>query len=117
NDSDYYYPQMVELIAPQGLIALVVSFQQPVDLNRLKTKSAGLVREFMFTRPHSKTTDISEQGLILKRIAEMADLNQLYPVSQQQFDNLTPQTLEQAHDLVSLGKTIGKITLGPLSDA
>ncbi|MBN46411.1 MULTISPECIES: zinc-binding alcohol dehydrogenase family protein [unclassified Methylophaga] len=117
NDSDYYYPQMVELIAPQGLIALVVSFQQPVDLNLLKTKSAGLVWEFMFTRPHLKTTDISQQGLILKRIAEMADLNQLYPVSLQHFDNLTPQTLEQAHDLVSHGKTIGKITLGPLSDA
>ena len=116
NDSDYYYPQMVELIAPQGLIALVVSFQQPVDLNLLKNKSAGLVWEFMFTRPNMKTADIQQQGYILQRIAEMADLNQLQPVSQQHFDQLTPQTLDQAHHLLSLGQTIGKITLGALSD-
>ena len=107
---------MVELIAPQGLIALVVSFQQPVDLNLLKNKSAGLVWEFMFTRPNMKTADIQQQGYILQRIAEMADLNQLQPVSQQHFDQLTPQTLDQAHHLLSLGQTIGKITLGALSD-
>ncbi|MCB2427035.1 zinc-binding alcohol dehydrogenase family protein [Methylophaga pinxianii] len=117
NDSDYYYPHMVELIAPQGLIGVVVSFQQPVDLNLLKNKSAGLVWEFMFTRPHMKTQDIERQGIILQRIAEMADLNQLQPVSQQHFDKLTPQTLDQAHHLLSKSQTIGKITLGPLSDA
>jgi zinc-binding alcohol dehydrogenase family protein len=117
NDSDYYYPQMVELLAPQGLIAVVVSFQQPVDLNPLKNKSAGLVWEFMFTRPHLKTADIEQQGRILQRIAEMADLNQLQPVSQQHFDKLTAQTLDQAHHLLSLGQTIGKITLGALSDS
>jgi len=116
NDSDYYYPHMVELIAPQGLIALVVSFQQPVDLNLLKNKSAGIVWEFMFTRPNMKTADIQQQGQILQRIAELADLNQLQPVSQQHFDQLTPQTLDQAHHLLSLGQTIGKITLGALSD-
>ena len=117
NDSDFYYPQMVELIAPQGLIALVVNFQQPVDLNLLKNKSAGLVWEFMFTRPRMQTYDIQQQGNILKRIAEMVELNQLMPIAQRHFDQLTPQTLEQAHDLLSQSQTLGKITLGPLSDA
>jgi CHASE3 domain sensor protein len=70
----------------------------------------------MFTRPNMKTADIQQQGYILQRIAEMADLNQLQPVSQQHFDQLTPQTLDQAHHLLSLGQTIGKITLGALSD-
>ncbi|MDO8827192.1 zinc-binding alcohol dehydrogenase family protein [Methylophaga sp.] len=116
NDSDYYYPQMVELIAPQGLIALVVNFQQHVDLNLLKNKSAGLIWEFMFTRPRMQTNDIQQQGKILKRIAEMVELNQLQPIAQQHFDKLTSQTLELAHDLIRQGQTIGKITLGPLSD-
>lgn len=117
NDSDYYYPQMVDLLAPQGLIALVVNFQRPVDFNLLKNKSAGLVWEFMFTRPHLKTADIHHQGKILKRIAELVDSNQLQPVSQQHFEKLTPKNLEKAHQLLSQAKTIGKITLGPLCDA
>lgn len=117
NDSDFYYQQMVELIAPQGLIALVVSFQQPVDLNLLKNKSAGLVWEFMFTRPRIQTDDIQQQGNILKRIAKMVESNQLQPIAHRHFDQLTSQTLEQAHDLLSQAQTIGKITLGPLSDA
>jgi zinc-binding alcohol dehydrogenase family protein len=117
NDSDFYYPQMVELIAPQGLIALVVNFQQPIDLNLLKNKSAGLVWEFMFTRPRMQTNDIQQQGNILKQVAEMIELNQLRPIAQRHFDKLTPHTLEQAHDLLSQSQTLGKITLGPLSDA
>lgn len=117
NDSDHYYPQMAELIAPQGLIAVVVNFQNPVDLNLLKNKSAGLVWEFMFTRPNLKTRDMAQQGYILQRIAEMADLDQLQPISQQHFDQLNGQTLEQAHQIIKEGKTIGKITLGALSDA
>ncbi len=116
NDSDFYYPQMVELIAPQGLIALVVSFQHPVDLNLLKNKSAGLVWEFMFTRPLMKTEDLAHQGEILQRIANMVDSNQLQPISQQHFNQLTAETLDNAHQLVHQGRTIGKITLGPMAD-
>lgn len=116
NDSDLYYPQMAELIAPQGLIALVVSFQHPVDLNLLKNKSAGLVWEFMFTRPLMKTDDLARQGEILQRIADMVDSNQIQSVSQQHFSQLTAETLDKAHQLVHQGRTIGKITLGPLAD-
>lgn len=116
NDSDLYYPQMAELIAPQGLIALVVSFQHPVDLNLLKNKSAGLVWEFMFTRPLMKTEDLIRQGEILQHIASMADSNQLQPVSQQHFNQLTAETLDKAHQLVQQGRTIGKITLGAMAD-
>ena len=115
NDSDFYYPQMAELIAPQGLIALVVSFQHPVDLNLLKNKSAGLVWEFMFTRPMMKTDDLARQGEILQHIAKMADSNQLQPVSQQHFSQLTAETLDKAHQLIEHSRTIGKITLGPMA--
>ena len=114
-DSDKYYPVMAELIKPQGLIGLAVSFSQPVDLNLLKNKSAGLVWEFMFTRPMLETDDMSTQQSILHRIAELIDSGCLQHTLTQQFDALTVDNLEAAHALIETGHWRGKIALGPMS--
>lgn len=113
-DSDRYYPMMAELIAPQGLIGLVVNFAKPVDLNLLKNKSAGLVWEFMFTRPLLNTADMQQQQLTLQRIAELVDIGCLQPVLSQQFDVLNSETLAQAHQQLTNGGIHGKIGLGAL---
>ena len=115
-DSDTYYPVMAELIKPQGLIGIAVSFEKPVDLNLLKNKSAGLVWEFMFTRPMLNTDDIDQQQRILQRIAELVDSGALQHTLVQQFDFLTVDNLQAAHQLIASGHTRGKIALGPISN-
>lgn len=114
-DSDFYLPIMAELIKPQGLIGLAVSFNKPVDLNLLKNKSAGLVWEFMFTRPMLNTEDMQQQQRILQRIAELIDSGYLRHALTQQFDQLTVENLQAAHALIEAGKSRGKIALGPIS--
>lgn len=116
-DSDFYYPMIAELIKPQGLIGLAVSFSQPVDLNLLKNKSAGLVWEFMFTRAMLTTDDMQQQQRILQRIAELIDSGYLQHPLTQQFEQLTVDNLQAAHQLIATGHSRGKIALGPLTVA
>lgn len=113
-DSDHYFPVMAELIKPQGLIGLAVSFKQPADLNLLKNKSAGLVWEFMFTRPLLQTDDMQQQQRILQRIAELIDSGCISHILTQRFDTLTVDNLQAAHALIDAGHNRGKIALGPM---
>lgn len=116
-DSDHYFPIMAELIKPQGLIGLVVNFSQPVDLNLLKNKSAGVVWEFMFTRPMLDTDDIQLQQRILQRIAELIDSECLRHTLTQRFDTLTVDNLQAAHAVIETGHSHGKIALGPIPES
>ncbi len=50
NDTDGHFPAMAELIAPQGKICTIVENARPLPVERLKSKSATFVWEFMFTR-------------------------------------------------------------------
>ncbi len=113
-DSDHYFPVMAELIKPQGLIGLAVNFSQPVDLNLLKNKSAGVVWEFMFTRPMLQTDDIQLQQRILQRIAELIDSGCLRHTLTQRFYTLTVDNLQAAHAVIETGHSRGKIALGPI---
>lgn len=113
-NSDHYYPMMASLIAPQGLIGLAVNFEQLVDLNLLKNKSAGIVWEFMFTRPLLQTEDMQKQQMILTRIAELIDTGCLRPVMTKEYQTLTSEHLYLAHQLLLSSGVCGKIALGPL---
>lgn len=113
-DSDHYFPIMAELIKPQGLIGLAVNFSQPVDFNLLKNKSAGVVWEFMFTRPMLQTDDIQLQQRILQRISELIDSGCIRHTLTQRFDTLTVDSLEVAHAFIESGHSHGKIALGPM---
>ena len=107
---------MTDLIAPQGMICFVVTSQKQHDIEKLKTKSAGIVWEFMFTRPMLGTDDIQQQQRILQRIAELIDSGSLRHALTQQFDHLTVDNLRAAHQLLADGHNRGKITLGPIAD-
>jgi zinc-binding alcohol dehydrogenase family protein len=117
NDTDSYYEAVTDLIAPQGMICFVVTSQQNHNIEKLKTKSAGIVWEFMFTRPMLNTDDIDQQQRILQRIAELVDSGALQHTLVQQFDFLTVDNLQAAHQLIASGHTRGKIALGPISNA
>ncbi len=111
NDTDSYYDAVTDLIAPQGMICFVVTSQQNHNIEKLKTKSAGIVWEFMFTRPMYKTRDITAQHQLLNRIAEMLDSKKLQCTLKQILGPITADNIRQAHERLLSGKTIGKIAL------
>ena len=74
-------------------------------------KSAGLVWEFMFTRPMFATPDRARQGEILTRIAQMAAEGRLRPTGTETLSPISADTLREAHRRIESGRTIGKIVL------
>lgn len=111
NDTDSYFDAVTDLIAPQGMICFVVTSQKNHDIEKLKTKSAGIVWEFMFTRPLYQTHDITAQHQLLNRIAEMLDANKLQSTLKQTLGPMTADNIRRAHEQLLSGKTLGKIAL------
>jgi zinc-binding alcohol dehydrogenase family protein len=116
NDTDTYYDAVTDLIAPQGMICFVVTSQKNHDIEKLKTKSAGIVWEFMFTRPMYQTRDITAQHQLLNRIAEMLDANKLQSTLKQTLGPISADTIRRAHEQLVSGKTLGKIALTAIED-
>jgi zinc-binding alcohol dehydrogenase family protein len=110
-DTDPYYDAVTDLVAPQGLICFVVTSQQNHNIDKLKNKSAGIVWEFMFTRPMFSTADMTAQHQILNRISEMLDEELLQCTLKQTLGAMSAQTLNEAHQLLLQGHTLGKIAL------
>lgn len=111
NDSDRHFPALARLIAPGGRICCIVPFATPPDIGALMRKSAGLVWEFMFTRPMFATPDRARQGEILTRVAQMAAEGRLRPTGTETLSPISADTLREAHRRIESGRTIGKIVL------
>ena len=110
-DTDSYWDVMAELIRPQGAIVAIVGNRAPLDLDRLKSKSASFHWEFMFTRSRYGTPDLARQGEILERLADRIEAGELRSTLHTQLGAITATNLEQAHALVASGRSIGKIVL------
>lgn len=110
-DTDDYYDTVTDLIAPQGLICFVVSSQQDHNIEKLKTKSAGIVWEFMFTRPVYQTSDLTAQHQLLNRIANMLDEGRLSSTLKETLGPINADTLTLAHQKLQEGHTLGKMVL------
>lgn len=50
NSTDMHWLAMTKIIRPQGMICTIVENENFLDMSPLKSKSAGFVWEFMFTR-------------------------------------------------------------------
>tara|TARA_R110002050_G_scaffold57423_5_gene129301 strand:- start:222315 stop:223316 length:1002 start_codon:yes stop_codon:yes gene_type:complete len=111
NDTDQHFAAMAELIAPQGMICSIVGCQQKQDLDKLKSKSAGFVWEFMFTRPMFKTHDLIAQHHILNNIAKLLDEGQIMSTLTENIGQMNAETIKKAHQQLLSGTTIGKLAL------
>ena len=111
NDTDRHFSAMAELIAPQGMICSIVGCQEKHDLDRLKSKSAGLVWEFMFTRPMFKTDDMIAQHHLLNDIAQLLDDGILISTLTNTIGPMTSATISDAHQQLLSGTTLGKLAL------
>jgi len=111
-DTDRYWQELGELLAPQGHVGLIV---EPAGALRIgdpyKAKCIGIHWEFMFARPRFRTADMDEQGRILARVAELVDAGRLHGTQTRNLSPINAANLREAHRQLESGTTIGKLTL------
>ncbi|MEO1329024.1 MAG: zinc-binding alcohol dehydrogenase family protein [Pseudomonadota bacterium] len=110
NGTDEHLDAIVESLRPQGKLALIDD-PKAFDIAKLKLKSLSLHWEFMFTRSMFGTADISEQGRLLGRVAEMVDAGRLRTTLAEIFGRIDAATLTRAHAFLESGRARGKIVL------
>jgi NADPH:quinone reductase len=111
NSTDDHFKAMSELIAPQGMICSIVETTQSHGLDELKSKSAGFVWEFMFTRSMYKTADRIKQHELLNSIADLTDSGELKTTLKEVFGHMSVENIMKAHKQLEAGSSIGKIVL------
>ena len=111
NSTDSHLESMMELIAPQGMICSIVETKQSHNLDKLKSKSAGFVWEFMFTRSMYKTADMIKQHQMLNEIARLVDAGEVKTTLNKTYQQISVENLVAAHKLLEAGSSIGKIVL------
>jgi NADPH2:quinone reductase len=109
--AETYWSQLADIVAPQGRIGLVVGMRNPLDLELIKSKSASVHWEFMFTRPMYGTPDLVRQHEILARVADLVDQGRLRTTWTQTLGTINAANLREAHRRLESGSTIGKLVL------
>jgi NADPH:quinone reductase len=111
NDLDQHWPAIGELIAPQGSIVAIVGNQKPLPMDAVRSKSATLCWELMFTRPRFKTPDMIEQHRLLNQVADWLDAGKLRGTLKETLSPINAANLRKAHDKLESGTMIGKLVL------
>lgn len=108
--TDSYLPQLVEVLRPQGKLALIDDPEQ-LDVMPLKRKSLSLHWELMFTRSLYKTEDMIKQHQLLERVSQLVDDGVLKTTMGDHFGTINAENLKRAHSVLESGKARGKIVL------
>ncbi|MEQ8633219.1 zinc-binding alcohol dehydrogenase family protein [Gimesia maris] len=111
NNTDQHWEGVVDLIRPQGRIVSIVENKEPLAQTMMKTKSATLVWEFMYTRSMFETPDMIEQHHLLNRVAEWIDAGKISCTANEVLSPINAANLREAHKTLEAGRTIGKIVL------
>ena len=109
--TDLHYAELVQLLAPQGKLALIDDPENGIDIMPLKQKSISVHWEFMFTRSLFSTADMVVQQQILSDLSRLIEQGQIKTTFKQSFGKINAANLKQAHALLESGKAIGKIVL------
>ncbi len=107
-DTDSHWDNMATIIAPQGQICSIVENKEPLDLDKLKSKSAAFHWEFMFTRSLYKTNDMVAQHKILEELCILFEDGTLQSTINKTFQGLNTEVFREVHKLQESGKSIGK---------
>jgi zinc-binding alcohol dehydrogenase family protein len=108
--TETYLPQIVEVLRPQGKLALIDDPAQ-LDIMPLKRKSLSLHWELMFTRSLYQTADMIKQHELLNSVAELVDNGVIQTTVREHFGKIGSDNLKRAHALIESGKAKGKIVL------
>ena len=110
-DLDSYWPAMAELVAPQGAVVAIVGNSKPLAMDVVRSKSATVCWELMFTRPRFKTPDMIEQHRLLNQVADWLDSGKLRGTLKETLSPISAANLRKAHERVESGTMIGKLVL------
>jgi zinc-binding alcohol dehydrogenase family protein len=110
-DLDAYWDAMAELVAPQGAVVAIVANQKPLSMDVVRSKSATVCWELMFTRPRFKTPDLIEQHRLLNQVADLLDAGKLRCTLKETLSPINGANLKKAHARVESGGMIGKLVL------
>lgn len=112
HDTEQYWEQTTDLIAPLGSLGLIVETKSPVDIgNPLRLKSPRIAWEYMPARSRFQTPDMSRQGEILAEIASRCDDGTFPKLGGAPPAELTAENLRFAHRQLESASSIGKHTL------
>ncbi|NVM77709.1 zinc-binding alcohol dehydrogenase family protein [Duganella sp. SG902] len=108
--TDSYYTQIIEVLKPQGQLALI---DDPATLDALplKRKSISLHWEFMFTRSMYRAADMLAQHQLLERIAALIDQGVIRTTVGEHLGTISAANVRKAHALIESNKAVGKIVL------
>lgn len=108
--TDSYYAQLIDVIAPQGKLALIDD-PETLDVVPLKRKAISLHWELMFTRSLFHTADMQRQHDILQQISKLVDEGTLRTTAGEHHGAINAANLRKAHALIESGRARGKIVL------
>jgi alcohol dehydrogenase len=111
NDLDTHWAAMAQLVAPQGAMVAIVGNQKPLPMDVVRSKSATMCWELMFTRPRFKTPDMIEQHRLLNQVADWLDSGNLRGTLKETFSPINATNLRKAHERLESGTMIGKLVL------
>ena len=110
-DLDGYWPAMAELIAPQGAMVAIVGNQKPMAMDVVRSKSATVCWELMFTRSRFQTPDMIEQHRLLNEVSARLDAGKLKCTLKETLSPISAVNLKKAHEKLESGTMIGKLVL------
>jgi NADPH2:quinone reductase len=110
-DLDGHWQAMSELVAPQGSLVAIVGNTKPLPMDVVRSKSATLCWELMFTRPRFKTPDMIQQHFLLNQVAEWLDDGRLKGTLRETLTPINAANLRKAHEKLESGTSIGKLVL------
>lgn len=108
NRTKDHAPQLAELIAPQGRLAVIDTLPEAGLFMR---KSVSIHWELMFTRPLFQTDDMIEQHVLLTEVARLVDQRVLKTTLTERLGKIDAANLKKAHRLAEEGKLRGKVAL------
>jgi len=110
-DLDGYWSAMAELVAPQGAMVAIVGNAKPMAMDVVRSKSATMCWELMFTRPRFQTPDMIEQHRLLNEVAARLDAGKLKCTLKETLSPISGANLKKAHERLEAGTMIGKLVL------
>ena len=111
NETDSLWKAMIKAIKPQGIIDSIMENQQPLDMDILKTKSAGLLWEFMFTPSMYQTEDMVEPSNLLNELSQLIENGVIITTCNNIVKPINAKNLRDVHQRLEKGKAIGKIVV------
>ena len=116
-DTDRYWDELGELLAPQGHVGLVVEPAGPLRIgDPYKAKCIGIHWEFMFARPRFRTADMICHHRILARVGSLVEAGELRTTLAEVLGPVNAANLREAHRRIESGRSIGKLALAGWED-